>query len=51
MNYRTIGIAVIFAGGLVLYSQHSAAWILSAIFVGVGSGLFFFQKNKNDIDK
>jgi hypothetical protein len=51
MNYRTIGIASIVAGGLILYSQHSLAWILSAIFVGIGSGLFFFQKNKNDVEK
>ena len=51
MNYRTIGIAIIVAGGLALYSQHEAAWILSAILVGIGTGLFFFQKNKNDIEK
>jgi hypothetical protein len=50
MNYRTLSIAIIFAGGLVLYSQNPAAWILSAILVGVGSGLFFFKKNKNDVD-
>jgi hypothetical protein len=50
MNYRTMGIAIIVAGGLVLYIQNSAAWILSAILVGVGTGLFFFQKNKNDED-
>ena len=51
MNNKTIGIAVIIFGGLVLYSSQEYAWVISAIAVGVGSGLFFRQGNQNDVDK
>ena len=50
MNNRTLGIAIIIFGGLMLYSQHEAAWILSAICIGVGTGIFFWKEKKNDID-
>ena len=47
MNNKTLGIIIITLGGLVLYSEHELAWIISAVSIGVGSGIFFW----NDIDK
>jgi len=49
MDNKTLGIIAILFGGLVLYSNQEGAWIVSAISVGLGSGLFFFpSKNKKD---
>ena len=50
MNNKTLGIVIIVFGGLVLYSEQGAAWIISAILIGIGSGIFFWKDNKNDVD-
>ena len=50
MNNKTIGIVIIVFGGLVLYSEQELAWIVSAISIGSGSGIFFWKDNKNDVD-
>ena len=50
MNNKTLGIVIIVFGGLVLYSEHDSAWIVSAIVIGIGSGIFFWKDSKNDID-
>ena len=50
MNNKTLGIIIIVFGGLVLYSEQEAAWVISAISIGIGSGIFFWKDNKNDID-
>jgi|TARA_B110000438_G_scaffold121914_1_gene119062 hypothetical protein len=52
MNNKTLGVAIIVFGGLILYSQQEYAWVVSAISIGIGSGIFFFWKDKkNNIDK
>ena len=50
MDHKTLGLILVVFGGLILFSEQEGAWIVSAISVGIGSGLFFFQKKKNDID-
>tara|TARA_X000001036_G_C20187005_1_gene605871 strand:+ start:83 stop:238 length:156 start_codon:yes stop_codon:yes gene_type:complete len=50
MNNKTLGIVIIVFGGLVLYSEHGGAWIVSAIAIGIGSGIFFWKDKKNDVD-
>tara|TARA_X000001036_G_scaffold387701_1_gene383585 strand:+ start:353 stop:514 length:162 start_codon:yes stop_codon:yes gene_type:complete len=52
MDNKTIGIIAIIFGGLVLYSAQEGAWIVSAIAIGLGTGIFFFpsKEDKNDID-
>ena len=50
MHNKTIGIAAIIFGGLVLYSSHEYSWIVSAISIGIGSGIFFWKDKKNNID-
>ena len=37
MDHRTLGIIIVVAGGLVLYSAESSAWIISALAVGLGT--------------
>ena len=51
MNYKTLGIIIIVFGGLVLYSEQESAWIVSAVAIGIGTGIFFGKENKNDVDK
>lgn len=50
MNNKTLGIVIIVFGGLVLYSEQEYAWIVSAISIGIGSGIFFWKDKKNNID-
>jgi hypothetical protein len=50
MNNKTLGIIIIVFGGLVLYSEQEVSWIISAILIGIGSGIFFWKDSKNDID-
>ena len=51
MNNKTLGVIIIVFGGLVLYSEQEFAWIVSAIAIGIGSGIFFWKESKNRIDK
>ena len=52
MNNKTLGIIIIVFGGLVLYSkQEEYAWIVSAISIGIGSGIFFWKEKEGDIEK
>ncbi len=51
MDNKTLGIIIIIFGGLVLFSEQDYAWIVSAISVGIGTGIFFWKDDKKDIDK
>ena len=50
MNNKTLGIIIIVFGGLVLYSKQEYAWVVSAIAIGIGSGIFFWKEMRNDVD-
>ena len=50
MNNKTLGIIAIIFGGLVLYSQQEYAWVISAISIGVGTGIFFWKDKEKDIE-
>ena len=50
MNNKTLGIVLIVFGGLVLYSEQEYAWVVSAIAIGIGSGIFFWKEIEKDID-
>ena len=50
MNNKTLGIILIVFGGLALYSEQEYAWIVSAIAIGIGSGIFFWKEKEKDID-
>ena len=52
MNNKTLGIIIIVFGGLVLYSQQQEyAWIISAVSIGVGTGIFFWKEKESDVEK
>jgi len=51
MNNKTLGIIIIVFGSLVLYSKQEYAWIISAIFIGIGSGIFFWKDKESDVEK
>ena len=51
MNNKTLGIIVIVFGGLVLYSRQEYAWIVSAISIGIGSGIFLWKDKESDVEK
>jgi|TARA_B110000971_G_C19909502_1_gene453831 hypothetical protein len=51
MNNKTIGIIIIVFGALVLYSDQGPAWIVSAVSIGVGSGIFLWKDKENNVDK
>ena len=51
MNNKTLGIIIIVFGGLVLYSKQEYAWIVSAVSIGIGSGIFFWKEKERDIEK
>ena len=35
-------------GAILIFSQHEKAWIVSAILIGFGSGLFFWKEEEKD---
>ena len=41
MNKKIIGISIAIFGSLALLSSKENAWIISAVLLGVGSGIFF----------
>ena len=51
MNNKTLGIVIIVFGGLVLYSTQEYAWIISALSIGIGSGIFFWKDKESNIKK
>ena len=51
MNNKLLGLIIVVFGGLVLYSQQEYAWIVSAISIGIGSGIFFWKEKERDIEK
>ena len=51
MNNKTLGIIAIVFGSLVLYSEQEYAWIISAIFIGIGTGIWFWKDKKSDTEK
>tara|TARA_E500000331_G_scaffold100373_1_gene97162 strand:- start:439 stop:594 length:156 start_codon:yes stop_codon:yes gene_type:complete len=51
MDNKTLGVIIVIFGGLILYSDQQGVWIVSAIIIGIGGGIFFWKENKNDVDK
>jgi len=46
MNYKVTGIIIIILGSLVIFSTGKNSWIISAIMIGLGSGLLFWREKK-----
>ena len=43
MKNKTLGIIILLLGVVMIFSEHERAWIVSAILIGIGSGLFFWR--------
>jgi len=44
MNKKTIGISIAVFGVLIFFSSVENAWIISAVLLGFGSGIFFWKE-------
>ncbi len=44
MGKKTIGILIAVLGALVLFSSQENAWVISAVLLGFGSGVFFWRE-------
>ena len=44
MSNKTKGSTIIILALLVFFSNHEYAWIMSAAFLGLGSGVFLWKK-------
>jgi hypothetical protein len=43
MSKKSIGILIAIFGMLVFFSSNENAWIVSAVLLGIGSGVFFWK--------
>ena len=43
MKNKTLGIIIVLLGVVMIFGEHEKAWVVSAILIGVGSGLFFWK--------
>ena len=43
MKNRHLGILLVLADVITIFVKHESAWILSAILIGGGTGIFFWK--------
>ena len=48
MKNRHLSILLVLAGVITIFVKHESAWIVSALLIGGGTGIFFW-KDKIDI--
>ena len=51
MKNKTLGIIIVLLGVVMIFGEHDKAWIVSAISIGIGSGIFFWKDKESDIEK
>ena len=44
MSNKTLGIIIVICGGVLLYSEQEYAWVVSAIAIGIGTGILFWKE-------
>ena len=44
MSNKLLGIMTAILGVLIFFSQNESTWIISAVLLGVGSGIFFWKE-------
>jgi len=44
MSNKLLGIMTAILGVLIFFSHNEIAWIVSAVLLGVGSGIFFWKE-------
>tara|TARA_Y100000768_G_C23605902_1_gene508235 strand:- start:390 stop:551 length:162 start_codon:yes stop_codon:yes gene_type:complete len=48
MKNSTIGILIVLAGVLTIFVQHESSWIVSALLIGGGTGMFLWRDKKEN---
>ena len=48
MTNKTLGIIIIVFGIIALFSEQEFSWVVSAISLGVGAGIFFWKDTDNE---
>ena len=43
MKNRHLGILLVLAGVITVFVKHESAWIVSALLIGGGTGIFFWK--------
>ena len=43
MKNRHLGILLVLAGVITIFVEHESAWIVSALLIGGGTGIFFWK--------
>ena len=52
MKNRHLGILLVLAGVITIFVKHESAWIISAVLIGGGTGIFFWKdKVESEEDK
>ena len=52
MKNRHLGLLLVLAGVITIFVKHESAWIISAILIGGGTGIFFcWVKVESEKDK
>ena len=51
MKNSTLGALIVLAGVLTIFVENDKAWIISAILIGCGTGIFFWKDKKTGDEK
>ena len=51
MKNSTLGILIVLAGVLTVFVKHESSWIVSALLIGGGTGMFLWKDKKEDNEK
>ena len=48
MKNSTLGILIVLAGDLKIFDQQESSWIVSALLIGGGTGMFLWRDKKEN---
>tara|TARA_X000000368_G_scaffold417284_1_gene413253 strand:- start:332 stop:487 length:156 start_codon:yes stop_codon:yes gene_type:complete len=51
MKKNIIALLLVLFGVLIIFYNHERAWVVSAICIGFGTGIFFWKDKEDGIEK
>tara|TARA_B100002051_G_C16741875_1_gene644820 strand:- start:1259 stop:1414 length:156 start_codon:yes stop_codon:yes gene_type:complete len=51
MKKNTIALLLVLFGVLVIFYDHERAWVVSALCIGFGTGIFFWKEKESDVEE
>tara|TARA_Y100001970_G_scaffold148975_1_gene182882 strand:- start:262 stop:417 length:156 start_codon:yes stop_codon:yes gene_type:complete len=51
MKKNIIALLLVLFGVLIIFYNHERAWVVSAICIGFGTGIYFWKDKEDDIEK